>query len=553
MRGTTFGFTGLLLLGGFFHADVPSTVTQDEQILKKAQVATDAPGLLKFFEKRTLAEGDRDKVKALIRQLGSDVFRLREQAGTELIARGPAVIEMLKAALEDDDLEIVRRAEKCLARIQETDYSIEVPSAAARLLAHHKPAGAVETLLAFLPFTGNEAVSDEVRSALANLAVIKGKTDKTLVDCLTSKDAWRRDAAAEALVRAGATDTLPAVKKLLADPEPVVRFRTAQVLAFAKDADAVPVLIDLLAVVKFPLVQAWKAEDILFRLADGKKPPAVSLGNTETTRKKCRDAWADWWKENGAKVDLALLKKTTPLLGYTLVVLLDEGQVMELNADNKPRWQIDGLAFPLDAQLLPNDRVLVTEYNSSRVSERNLKGEILWEKRVFGPLAIQRLANGNTFVATDSVLYEFDAKGKEVSALTIPGERIMKAAKLPNGESVCLTTEERVVRLDAAGKEVSSFPVKISTKLFGGRLHVLPNGNVLVPLNAEDRVVEYNGSGEKVWEVKVEQPITAIRLGNGNTLITSMLPAKGAMEFDRYGNMVWQFRANTRVTRAFRR
>ena len=182
-----------------------------------------------------------------------------------------------------------------------------------------------------------------------------------------------------------------------------------------------------------------------------------------------------------------------------------------------------------------------------------VKGEVLWEKRIFGPLAVQRLANGNTFVGTDSVLDEFDAKGKEVSALTIPGERIMKAARLPNGESVCLTTEERVVRLDAAGKEVSSFPVKISTKLFGGKLHVLSNGHVLVPLNAEDRVVEYNGTGEKVWEAKVEQPITATRLANGNTLVTSMLPAKGAMEFDRYGNMVWQFKANTRVTRAFRR
>ena len=542
-----------MLLGRVFSADPPSTVSQDEQILKNAHVATDADGLLKFFQKRTLAEGDRDKVKALIGQLGSNVFRLREQAGTELIARGPAVVEMLKAALDNDDLEIVRRAEKCLARIQETDYAIDVPSAAARLLAHHKPAAAVETLLAFLLFTGNEAVSDEVRSALANLAVIKGKADKTLVDCLTSKEAWKRATAGEALVRGGATDKMPEVKKLLADPDPAVRFRTAQALAFAKDADAVPVLIDLMGVVKFPLAQAWKAEDILFRLADGKKPPAVSLGNTEATRKKCRDAWADWWKDNGSKIDLAQLKKTTPLLGYTLVVLLDEGQVTELNVDKKPRWQIEGLSFPLDAQLLPNDRVLIAEYNASKVSERNLKGEILWEKRIFGPLAVQRLANGNTFVGTDSVLYEFDAKGKEVSALTIPGERIMKSARLPNGESVCLTTEERVVRLDAAGKEVSSFPVKISTKLFGGKLHVLSNGHVLVPLNAEDRVVEYSGAGEKVWEAKVEQPITATRLANGNTLVTSMLATKGAMEFDRYGNMVWQFKANTRVTRAFRR
>src|SRR5262249_36015457 len=146
----------------------------------------------------------------------------------------------------------------------------------------------------------------------------------------------RRGAAAEALCRAGAADQLPSVRKLLQDPVPAVRLQAALALANAKEKDAVPVLIDLLP--KLTQAQAWRVEDVLFRLASGKTPPAVSLGGDETTRKKCSDAWAKWWKENGAKIDLAKLAETPALRGYTLVVLLDQNVVRELWPDGQPRW-----------------------------------------------------------------------------------------------------------------------------------------------------------------------------------------------------------------------
>ena len=45
----------------------------------------------------------------------------------------------------------------------------------------------------------------------------------------------------------------------------------------------------------------------------------------------------------------------------------------------------------------------------------------------------------------------------------------------------------------------------------------------------------------------------ALRLPDGNTLVTSMNPEVGAVELDRAGNEVWSYRAGTRVTRALRR
>src|SRR5262249_39943512 len=121
------------------------------------------------------------------------------------------------------------------------------------------------------------------------------------------------------------------------------------------------------------------------------------------------------------------------------------------------------------------------------------------------------------------------------------------------GDAGCLTSEGRFVRLDKDGKEVGSFKVELGTRLFGGRIHVLANGRVLIPHNAENKVIEYDVAGKGGWSVAVGQPGGAARFANGNTLVTTMLPARGAVEFDRNGHEVWNYRTNTRITRALRR
>ena len=137
---------------------------------------------------------------------------------------------------------------------------------------------------------------------------------------------------------------------------------------------------------QLPQNLAWQAEDILYRLAEGQMPPTVALGSTSETRKKCRDTWEAWWTAHQTKVDLARLSQTPRLLGYTLLVLLDLHRVMEVDSKNKVLWQVDKLGFPLDAQLLPNDRLLVAEYKEDRVTERTRTGEIKWQYPVHGPL-----------------------------------------------------------------------------------------------------------------------------------------------------------------------
>jgi hypothetical protein len=548
MSSAVLVLTGCLGLAGPGRAgESKDSLAADEKALQAAGLKTDGDSLLKFFRQRTLTPDERAKVEELISQLGATAFKTREQASNALIARGAVVVELLQQAKKSADLEVSRRADRCIQKIQSKDYPSHVPLAAARLLRERRPAGTVEGLLAYLPFADAEPVADEVRATLGALAVQGGKPDKALVAALADKSPLLRGAAGEALARVDKA----AVAKLLQDADMTVRARVAMALALGGERNAVAVLIDTLP--ELPQTYAWRAEDLLFRLAEGQKPPSVSLGADDAGRRKCRDAWLSWWKEHAAAINMAKLHERPAMLGQTLIVLLDVGKVLELGRDDKVRWEISGVMFPLDAQVLPGDRVLVAEYQGSRVTERTTKGDVVWQYRVAGPQGAQRLANGNTFIITKTQLLEVDRNGNEVFRHGLLAGDIMKAAKLPNGDIVCLTSEPKIVRLDSTGKELSSFAVpELSMRLYGGRLDVQPTGRVLVPHNAEHKVVEYDAQGKVVWKVAIDQPIAAVRLPNGNTLVTSMSQNR-AVEFDRAGKEVWQFRQPTRVTRAFRR
>lgn len=525
-----------------------SALSGDEQKLKNVGLDPDGPALLDFFRNQTLTGTKREKIATLVQQLGDRSFKIRDKSSAELSALGMVAVPFLRQAVTSADPEVACRAEACLRQIEEKDLRVGVPTAAARLLAARQPAGAAEVLLDFVPSVENDSVAEEVRTALVALAVHDGKPDRVLLEALDDPVSARRGTAVETLSQAGLAKQQPEVRRLLNDPDPLVRQRAALALTMAREKEAIPVLIDLL--VTLPPGRGRQVEALLLQLA-ADTAPQIRLAQDEASRRKCRDAWAAWWHEHNDKVNLAKLAGVEPLRGYTLLVLLDAGRVVEVDADNKPRFQIDGLQFPLDAQMLPEDRVLIAEHHASRVTERNRFGEILWEHRVQLPLAAQRLPNGHTFIATQMQFLEVNADGRVLKARALPsGESIMKAQMLANGEIACVTNSSRFVRLDATGKEIQSIPVNVQTS--GGRIDVLPNGRVLVPELKNNRVVEYDADGKIVWQVPSNEPIAAVRLANGNTLVTSYNQPR-AVELDRTGKEVWEYKTDTRVTRAFRR
>jgi hypothetical protein len=393
---------------------------------------------------------------------------------------------------------------------------------------------------------------EALQAAVIAVAARDGRPDPAVVRALNDEGAPCRAAAGVALCRVGAPGQLPAVRKLLRDTDPVVRLRVGLALADRGDRDAVPVLIGLLDVLPRGLLTP--VEEFLYGLA-GLNAPAVAMGSEAAARRQFRDAWAGWWQEEGAAADLRR-RREAPYLDHTIVLLLDKGKMIELDADDRPVWWMNGLGYPLDLQVLSGERVLVADHHGNRVVERHHGGTVLWEKSVSGPLVAQRLPNGNTFIATSGELLEVDRAGTVVfSCAPTRGEEFMRAVKLSGGDIACVISHwgrprgVEFVRLDPAGREQYRFPVAVQTS--GGRLDVQPDGRVLIPLMREDRVVEYDAAGRSVREFAVKQPIAAVRLANGNTLVTSMTGLR-AVELDPAGKEVWQYRATTKVNRAWR-
>src|SRR5262245_38315914 len=183
---------GMLLLAVATAAEPPS----DAQLLKQAQISTDGPGLVAYFRQRTVAGDDRQRIESLIERLGDPVYAVRERATAELIACGlPAVTLLRRAAATQEDVEVARRAERCLTAIERVP-SAALSAAVARLISKRRPEGAVGALLAYLPMADDESVADEVRDALAAMALAGEKPDPLLVQALNDQQPVRRAAAA---------------------------------------------------------------------------------------------------------------------------------------------------------------------------------------------------------------------------------------------------------------------------------------------------------------------------------------------------------------------
>jgi HEAT repeat protein len=202
------------------------TIRADIALLQKEGVGTDGPALLTFLRKRTPSDKDRQNMHELIRQLGSDHYKDRAQATNKLLAIGRPAVQMLRAAVSDSDREISDRARKCLEKIA-SGPGPELPAAAARLLVVHKPAGAVEVLVKFVPYADDEWLEEVVQTCVGELAIKGGKVDPALTDALKDPLPARRAVAGYVLGKMGDLGQRLAVRELLADPDAAVRYRAA--------------------------------------------------------------------------------------------------------------------------------------------------------------------------------------------------------------------------------------------------------------------------------------------------------------------------------------
>lgn len=542
----------LLLLAG---AAVEAPGDANLQVLKQGNIGTDGASLLEFFRKRTPGADHRAGIPNLIRLLDSKQFTVRQEASQTLEEYGVVALPFLRAAGRGKSLEMSRRVESCIEAI-ERNLVAGLPGAAARLLRQRKPDGACGVLLAYLPYADDREVEEELLATLLALGLPDGKADAELVTALTSQAPVQRAAAALVVSRSVDPAQRQAARKLLADRDASVRFRAAQALLRGGDRAAMPVLLGLLT--DSPPDVALQAEEMLVRLAAVDAPRLALQAGDPVQRARCKQAWNDWWSKRGATIAIPKIEDFRCLLGYTLVAEYGMGgasdRLVELGPDGRPRWRIENLAYPTDAVVLGDNRVLIVEHGASRVCERDFKGTILWQKEVNdrrGPYAAQRLSNGHTFIVFHHQLLEVDRDGKEIDSRQADGFQFLGAYKLDDGQVVYLTDKGDCVRLDAAGKVVKTFLSNHATHWVSG-IDVLPGGNVLVPQHELNKVVEFDPEGNIVWEAKVSLPKSATRLRNGRTLVTSF-ENRHVIELDGNGQTLWEYKEGLHPYRARRR
>ncbi len=547
-------------LGDLAQEQAPNVpVGEDEVSRQRARDAwarwwldTEGPGLLEEVKKRTLTEAMHKKALALIENLADDAFEVRQESEMELRKMGAVIKPLLKQALKHDDLEVRTRTAKCLALL-EKEKAPPLSGVTARLIALRKPKGAVEVLLAYMPFQeDDEAVQEQVQKALNSVAYEGGKANPLLVKALADKNAYRRAGAAEALCHGPMGPNLATIRGLLKDKEPMVRLKVALALSSANEPDGVPVLAALIGEVSGEL--SIMAEEYLAKIAGDSAPKPLPEG--EDGRKKRSTAWAKWWDDNKTRVVLLDRNAQTdrePFRNLTLLIQTNMQKIMEVDRSGKMRWEITGLLNPWDAFVLPGNRVLITEYSGMRVTERNFKGDVLWQKQFPNyPMYAERLKNGNTFVVFRNQLLEITRGGREVFKIDRPND-VMSARKLPNGQVVFVTNNRQVIRLDRNGKELKTFA--ISNVAYNSN-EVLNNGHVLIPQGWNNRTEEYDATGKLVRAfTSVQQPVHAVRLPNGNTLVSSSqsFPAYKLFEVDRDGKIVHEMALTTYTSRARRR
>lgn len=520
------------------------------QVLENAKIPLTSEGILAFFRSRTPSKKDIAHWKERINELGARDYQVREKATLELTRAGWPAMAYLQQASRSFDIEVARRAERCMEAIGRTPNE-ELLIAAASVTIDLNPKGAIEAILGCLPAVTEQRAREALYHALRVVDLQDNEVSQEITKAAKAENPILREAAAHVLSHAE-PDQRKLAFELLTDPELSVRFAVALELVMAQERAAIPHLIKLLNEVN--RAQSFQIEDILYHLAGDDAKIASPLSWDEAERRKYQQDWLSWWEKEGKKVDIARLTRSDVLLGLHLISELNggpkSGRVFECGRDGKPRWQITTANGPIDARILPNGNVLIAEHGGRCVTIRDRKGREIWKHQLRTyAVACQQLRNGNIFVTHYNGASEITPSKKVLYEIKTTGS-VYYGMKLRNGNVLLSRSNNQIVEMDTKGKTIQT--IKVPGTGYWSSAEKLPNGRYLVACGSASKVVEVDTTGKIHWEVPATQVGHATRLPNGNTLIT-LIDKRKILEVNRAKKVVWEITVAGRPFHAYRR
>lgn len=512
---------------------------QDLELIHRAGLSRNPKSFIEYIQKHALSTKDRERLEVHLNKLGHRSWAQREQASEFFVSTGRPALAFLNDASHSADKEIARRAERAREAILAQPHA-ETMQAVIRLLVSMNTHEAIPALFDYLPWATEDTEVRLLFDALVKLGLKNKQPRNSILEKRTAPQVRVRAAVAYVL---GKSKPLPhrPLKQLLYDLQPEVRFHAAEALIKGGDKHAVPVMIALLR--EMPTPMCCKVEDILYQLDNSEDTPDSLQNYSQRERERAAKAWSNWWQTHEAKIDIASVNFENPVRGYTLVCEYDGGPdagcVWLAGRDGKPRWEIHGLDGPNDAHLLSHNRILVAERNASRVTERDLKGNILWQKKVDGgAIACQRMHDGNVLIASWVSVIAVDRNGRKL--WTFHHSRGMRyTCQLKDRRILGIAANGDIFFLNDKGKLLQTITPEAHGRGAGywASVELLTNDNLLVALGSAGKVVEINQKGKIVWQANVPNAVSATRLRNGNTLVCNF-EQKVVIELDPTGKQV---------------
>lgn len=189
--------------------------------------------------------------------------------------------------------------------------------------------------------------------------------------------------------------------------------------------------------------------------------------------------------------------------------------------------------------------ILFSEHVHDRVAIMNKAGDIVWEYPVPHPQDVWMLPNGNILTTYYQGVREVTRDKQVVWEYTTetPNE-IPNCQPLPDGNTLIgIVGECRLIEVNRQGEMVHEVKLSTTEETPHAQFRMCrktPEGTYLVPFTAEGAVREYDGNGNIIREFpRRPSPVCAIRLENGNTLITA---DRAVTEYAPDDRVVWELR-----------
>lgn len=438
------------------------------------------------------------------------------------------------------DSNIAKLIEPDINTIKIQLQSNQITPALIRLITLVRPANATETILAYIPCCHDENIQELLVELIGLYMVDQSTIAPILTTASTSSIEETRAFAGRVLAQSSKAEAQKICSALLSDSSARVRFEVARELIKNQNKTSIPVLIELMT--KVPVEKAEAIDQILREIAKDKSPESKNDTKADSA------AWNIWWQKEGAQLVLNPgAKSQEPLKNFLVVESFNQdkksGRVLLMNPSGKILWEISNLSNPTDAILLSNNKILITEQGANRVTERDTKGNISWEKSASNPFLSQRLANGNIFIASRNKILEVSRNGNEVFSFAYPNETILAACKTRTNEYALLGYNGAFLKLDSKGNEVSKSRIPFPTNFGINGGAITQNDRVLVSIPTVNKIMEFDFNGQPTWETTITMPGIPTKLSTGNVVAPSLNGSK-IVEIRMDGKIIYESAPN---------